>query len=331
MHSWTGLLEQSQCFGKLDHLLYGGLIRGVLKILRGNKLYSKRLSTVFFIVLPLIALLLTGLFLLNRNSGVRMLCPVDRYFLNETLKEAVALSKNDEDWSALCAVKGRNYDYRWLLQSSGLIKIAHRLGEYDNPNTLAAFQNSRAKGFSFFEVDLWLDENDVIRCHHGPEKPTPLKEGSCTFDRLVNFLGDSEYVLLDIKTDFFKTSAAILIHLENNPYSKQVIFQLNLPGHVEQFSRWVENYQLAGPIVAAYRSSRSLNHVYNGIDKTGIKVFAFSIDRIPAFTGDRNGEIERFIYPVRDCTEMRMAKKMARLGQLKGIYVQNSLICEEES
>ena len=91
-------------------------------------MYSKRLRAVLIFVSPFIALLLIGLFLSNRTREVGIPCPGDRYFLNETLKEAVALSKDDEDWSTLCTVKGQDYDYRWLVQSSGLIKIAHRLG-----------------------------------------------------------------------------------------------------------------------------------------------------------------------------------------------------------
>ena len=196
---------------------------------------------------------------------------------------------------------------------------------------MAAFQDSRRKGFFFFEVDLWLDENDVIRCHHGPDKPKPLEEGGCTFERLMNILGDGEYVILDIKTDFLITSAAILRHLEDNPRSKQMIFQLYLPEHVREFSRWVEKYQLAGPMAISYRSSRSLNHINNGIAVAGLKAFSFSIEQIPTLARDRKGEVGRFVYPVLNCRQMRMAEQLARLGQLKGIYLKNSLLCEEDS
>lgn len=285
----------------------------------------------FSIVLGLFALILGGVFLSNKESVFRILHHVDQNYLGESLKEVTALFKSEEDWSALSVAKGQSFDYRWLSLSPDLIKIAHRLGDYDNPNTLTAFQNSRNEGFIFFEVDLWLDATGVLRCYHGPKKPGPLKSGSCTFQRLIDFLHDGEYVILDIKTDFLKTSTAILKHVENNPYSQQIIFHLYLPEHVEHFSHWAKSYQLAGPIVAAYKSSRSVNHIYHGIGTTGLRAFAFPIDRLPAFNADSKSEIMWFIHPVRSCSEMNMARKMSEATQLKGIYVKNSLKCEDES
>jgi hypothetical protein len=270
----------------------------------------------------LAAAILVIFMFLQREQVFYALRYVDKNYLNETLKDFRAQLQSDEDWSSLPEAVA--YDYRWLEAYDGdeFIRIAHALGGRGDANTFAAYEAATRKGYRLFEVDLWLDENKRIRCHHGPEKPNPLDAESCTLDRLLARLSPGEYLVLDIKTDFFETSRVIIDGLKNTPEIEKIIFQLYLPDHIAQFSLWMETYPLAGPIVTAYSSSRSLNHVYKAVEKSGIKAMSFPIERLPAIKADR--KIRLFAHPIANCDDI---KKLSLEG-VHGAYVKNDLDCD---
>jgi|GEM_PF-2762915 len=260
---------------------------------------------------------------MNNDKVFRAVRYIDKNYLSESLKDMRAQVMDDEDWSSIEVVG--DYDYRWLEAESGLVRIAHGLGGEKNSNTFSAFQNARVNGgFSVFEVDLWLDKENIVRCHHGPDEPAALDDNDCTFDRLIARLVAHEYLVLDIKTDFFKTATEILKFLKSEDKANRIIFQLYKPEHLRKFAHWSKTYSLAGPIVTAYNSSRSLNHIFRAIEPAGIRAFTFPIARAPSVTRKKNG-VSFFVHPVKNCNDM----KQVHMRAFNGIYVRRRLFCEQ--
>jgi len=243
---------------------------------------------------------------------------VDKHYLGEALKDLKARFETDEDWHV--ASKPRRYNYEWLENADSPIFIAHGLGGRGNANSYAAFEESRALGFGLFELDIFLDNQGYLRCHHGPEAPEPFSGNDCTLPALMERLQDDEFIVLDIKTPFAETAAAIIEQTKEHRHSERLIFQLYFPEQIAIFHQYMELVPLAGPIISVYNSKRSLNHAFRGIQKSGIKAFAFPYPRMPALT-EQDQDITLFTFHVKNC---RMQKDAFANG-IDGIYIRNDL------
>jgi hypothetical protein len=88
--------------------------------------------------------------------------------------------------------------------------VAHALGSYAAPNALSGFRHSLAQGASLFEVDVYLDSQNILRCHHGPDIPKPIRSGECELGSLLKLVPEHRFLILDIKTDFVRTADRVI-------------------------------------------------------------------------------------------------------------------------
>lgn len=257
-----------------------------------------------------------------RWGGVKQrLHDIDAVLFHEAFKDAAGRLIAHEDWSR-AAPFGRPQDYRWLAQRTPLIPIAHALGETTgDANSLAALRRSVAAGFAFFEVDLWL-EGDQVRCFHGPQAPPPMTTGGCTFDALMESLPRDAWLVLDIKTDFLATGARIVESLRASGRADHVIFQLYFPEQTAIFDRWQATLPLAGPIVTIYNARRSAATIADQSVRVGARAFTLPVSRLPAL-GHRPDVLAVFVHPIDDCASLAEA----RVFGVRGVYMENNLGC----
>lgn len=246
----------------------------------------------------------------------------DINFFQEKIKDISGVWIFQENWSDVAKLDGE-LDYSWLNSAAKPVLIAHALGASGAPsqNTLAEMNKSIDKGLRLMEIDLWLDENSVLRCHHGPGQPEKFKNGDCRFEDALELAVKSDSrLILDIKTDFTKTGN-ILVERVNSLHASRVIFQLYKPEQIQQFSKWHQTKPFAGPIVTLYLARRSVNHVYESVIPLGIKALTIPIQRLPALNyGYR--DITVLTHPVHDCEAFLAAEKVG----VEGFYVTSSIV-----
>jgi hypothetical protein len=244
---------------------------------------------------------------------------IDRHVLDERIRDVVGRLYYHENWSEPYHFTGA-LDYTWMTAGNNIL-IAHALGAATRPdeNTLSAMQASFDRGIRIFEVDLWLDAEGYVRCHHGPATPPAYRQGACLWQQVLSkAVAFDGWVVLDIKTDFRATAETILASLPDRAAAKHVIFQLYHPGDLPLFAHWATEYPLAGPIVTAYLARRSLQHIARSIALTEIRALTIPLER-RKFLGNLPTGLNLFVHPVHDCAAFRAAQPA------KGVYVTNDL------
>ncbi|XHS80299.1 hypothetical protein ACFJGW_10065 [Burkholderiaceae bacterium UC74_6] len=253
---------------------------------------------------------------------------MDIHWWSETLKDTWGRVRYGEDWGALQPLPS-GLDYRWLDGSPKPILIAHALGESEqtSQNTIAALDRAVASGLKLLEIDVWLDTDGRLRCHHGPSKPLPWVPGECTLaDALHAAAQHQAWLILDIKTDFPTAGAAIVQEFANDPAATQLIFQLYRPADVVLFSTWAKQLPLPGPIVTAYRARRSLEHIAGEAPRLGIHAFTMPLYRLAALNG-AHPPMALLVHPVHDCDAVREAERFG----MDGYYLSTQLLLELRS
>lgn len=255
------------------------------------------------------------------NAIKQRLHDVDTVVFHEAFKDAAGRLIAHEDWSRVAPFT-RRQDYGWLAQRAPLVAIAHALGETTGEaNSLEALRRSVGAGFTFFEVDLWL-EGDRVRCFHGPEAPPPLARGGCTFDALMDALPKDAWLVLDIKSDFQVTGARIIESLHASGRADHVIFQLYLPEQIAMFNRWQATLPLPGPIVTIYNARRSATTIAEQSARFGARALTLPMSRLAGFER-RPDALAVFVHPIDDCASL----DQARAAGVRGVYMENNLGC----
>lgn len=252
---------------------------------------------------------------------------IDINFFGERMKDATGRYLFHEDWNELALVKNK-LDYSWLIVDRKPILIAHALGASSLPsqNTLPALDASIKNGLRLMEIDIWLDDNGQIRCHHGPGLPEPFKLGDCTFEDALSISAQNQiWLVLDIKTDFKITGKEIVkrTSIQDAPH---IIFQLYKPEHVEIFSMWHLEKPFAGPIITLYLARRSIDYVQKKMHGTVFKVLTIPSHRLAAMNF-KSDQIKIFTHPVHNCENFIDLKKY----KLDGFYVINETSKEIEA
>jgi len=257
---------------------------------------------------------------------------IDREILGESVRDFRAQLTGADEWH-LTLPLSRSLDYRWVeLAGSGELRVAHALGAAGTAaaNTLPAAVAALTAGFSLLEVDVWLDSEDALRCHHGPEAPVPDPGDACTLARLLALLQSHPRIklILDIKTDFDRTGAAVLRLLDRlGPLAtQQTIFQLYHPRHLNAFSHWAEGRALPGPIVTTYLSPWSLGHVELELPRLNVQAFTFPFYRRAALAKRPLVGPSRLVHPIHDCSSLAAARHLG----VKGIYTVTALRCDSD-
>lgn len=279
------------------------------------KLYPRILLIFFFTIL-----------LLFSSALKPIVHKLDNSFLSEHLLDLYGVFVKKQDWTtAEPLLREMNYEWLKLDQNLSFLRVAHALGHVPQRDTEDALLNSLGEGFQVMEVDLWLDQDGYLRCHHGPDLPTTYVKGDCLFSTLLQYSNiNNFYLILDIKSNFVATGNKIISELQGQNSAKNIIFQLYLPEHLRIFNKWSKQSPLlAGPIVTSYNSHRSLNHILSNLSRLKIRAFAFPLDRINALTITRPTDIILFTHPVHDCTSLKTAKD----EKIRGIYRSSTLSC----
>lgn len=280
--------------------------------------------------LVLLCLLLTVicLILFQRHELVRWIRFADDQWAGQRLRDVVGRLYWHEDWSEVPTA--RFYDYRWI-PDAGELWIAHALGASGMPeqNSLRAYRDAKIKGYRFFEVDIWLTRDGLLRCHHGPGEPlavrsaaAPSDDEECEFGQLLGHLTADDYLVLDLKTEFEATGGALLVAAAAKGATGRLIFQLYQPTDLRQFAHWQRQYHLVGPIVTMYRAHLPIWRALPPLQSNGYRAIAVpldSVDHIPTSIGP----IFLLSHPVHDCATLARLRSQA----IHGFYSNSTLGC----
>jgi hypothetical protein len=271
-----------------------------------------RIASVFlqFVVAAAVVALLAAL-----PRAVRY---IDVHVLHEVLRDAWGRLAWQESWATATPLPS-SLDYSWLDRAPRPIRIAHALGAagVSEQNTLVALESAISIGAQIVEVDLWLDVDGRLRCHHGPESPVPFTPGDCEFSVLLDRLSHTQaFVMLDIKTDFARAGAQAVAIAASRAVSERVVFQLYRPEDVAQFGAWATRERLAGPVITAYLSHRGLPYLAAQAKRLRIGALAVPYQRLPALDASSAG-VPVLVHPVHDCAAWRSAV----LAGATGLYV----------
>jgi glycerophosphoryl diester phosphodiesterase len=269
------------------------------------------------------ALLLLALLLILAAPWIKRLVRwADVQWFDETLSDRWADWRHGEDWSGLPPLH-TGLSYAWLAQAGNPVLIAHALGESDSPgqNTLGAMQRSLQAGLRILEIDIWLDDQGILRCHHGPSAPPPASAEACTLEQALEVAAAHDaWLVLDIKTDYASTGRLIVQRFARNPAADRLIFQLYRTEDVLLFNQWASGMPLPGPIVTTYLARRSLGHVAMHAQRIGVRAFAFPLERRAAFKSS-HGALKVLVHPVHNCAAVRAAQEIGA----DGFYVTSHL------
>lgn len=272
----------------------------------------------------LLGLVLLGPLLLWPLS--KLVVYADMMWFHEKLRQFYGEHIAKENWLSVPTLPA-GMDYRWMDADGQMLRIGHALGYSGTElgNELSAVPKTRARRISVLEVDLWLTDDGSLRCFHGPGVPGPLLSQTCTFDRLLSITQESgEYLVLDIKTDFKRTTTAIDSVLQGMPTQRRrIVFQLYRPSDVKTFLTLPGVKTFAGPIVTAYVARSSLDRVREGAIRAGIKAFTFPLQRRAALSPLASTDIGLFVHPVHSCDDVALAKRHGYAG----IYTLAELSC----
>lgn len=252
--------------------------------------------------------------------GQRLLHELDQRWLGERLMDGLARLSKAEDWASAAALE-RPQDYRWRAQAT---RIAHALGEArtDGANTVAALERSYRASLRVFEVDL-MRVDGVLRCQHGPEQSARWRDGDCRLEGLLDALPADGWLVLDIKNDFAAAAQQAIAIARARDRLHQLVFQLYHPGHLAQFNRWqADAPALAGPLITAYLSHRSVDHIAHHARRAGVEALTLPLPRARAYR-ERPAGLGLYVHPVHDCA----AATQARAAGAQGSYTLNTLAC----
>lgn len=246
-------------------------------------------------------------------------------FFRQEIRDFSSYTIYNENWEILEGVKF-SYNYSWIENKNRPIYIAHALGYSGEKfeNSIFGYKLSKISGFDFFEVDLWLDSNNNLRCHHGPEQPPPISSGQCTFGNLLKLAClDKSFLILDIKTDFLLTTKEIEKFLHKD-CSRFVIFQLYKSNDFFIFDEISKKFELPGPIYTYYMTRRNIDKVINVLSKTGVRAVAFPTS-IEFNKSSYYKNISFFVHPVYNCTDFMKVDDYGFVG----LFTKNKFFTSE--
>ncbi len=243
---------------------------------------------------------------------LELLHPFFQGDLIRALKNSYYIILRGEWWSLTSNYSLKKLDYDWQSKLKEVGFVAHGLGDYNQINDLNVAYQSAKKGARFLEVDLFLDDNNILRCHHGPELPKPYKSDDCDFNKLINFINKNHsFLILDIKNKFKNSSDIIYkqVALQKNSddLAKKIIFQLMKPMDIKTFTKMASTsrFTWSAPILTLHRT-----HTYFDVVKDRkpdfINAITISWDRRKEITLGK--ELILMTHPMKSCTDFFQSK-----------------------
>jgi hypothetical protein len=281
------------------------------------------MAVIAALLLALVALLSSTA---GRHAAVHGVRWFDDHVCGQWLREIWGRLRWREDWSAAADVQ--NMDYGWLPDRQS-VRIAHALGAAGLPlqNSLQAFHASALVGFRLMEVDLWLDPQGHLRCHHagGPQDgvaATAVNECDATdlFSAVSRTPG--VWLVLDLKSGFAETGRAALDAAHRVGVDGRLIFQLYQPEDSIVFAEWRRTFPLPGPIITTYRAHRPIWSVLPAVEALGYRAVALPLDSVPMIPRSHSG-VRLLAHPVHDCNLLQGLQSTG----ISGFYMLNDLPC----
>lgn len=251
----------------------------------------------------------------------------DDHICGQWLREIWGRLRWHEDWSGMVDVHG--LDYSWLPDERP-VRIAHALGAAGEPlqNSLKAFDTSVKAGFKLMEVDLWLDPQRHLRCHHaevgGVEGMAAPAVSECDATGLFAALARTPdvWLVLDLKSGFAETGDTALQAARQANVDDRLIFQIYQPSDSQTFEVWRKTYPLPGPIVTTYRAHRPIWSVLPAVQAKGYRAVALPLDSVPMIPAGHGGA-RLLVHPVHDCGSLQRLQASG----ISGFYMLNHLSC----
>ena len=249
------------------------------------------------------------------TMGLPMLRWLDVAFFHERVRDGWGRLASNEEWSALAPLPA-GLDWAWFDSAGQPVRIAHALGDPQQAsnNTLEAYERSRARGFRLFEVDIALDDAGRERCFHGPGTPPPFEPRTgCTFARLLELaIRDHTWLVIDTKDAFEPMAEAVLARAIQMHAAHRVVFQLYSPSDVDWYRRRALPAGAAAPIVTAYRSRRSANHIGAQLPRLHLRVLTVPAGKLGALA-EIDGSVALLTHPLHSCAQWIEARGLARV------------------
>lgn len=260
---------------------------------------------------------------------------IDLDFLHERLQDAYGQIFTDEDWAKAVPLPTK-LDQSWLSTTpqGEPFYIAHALGASGTAleNTYTAFAAAAAAGFRLYEVDISTDGKGRLRCHHGPTPPAAFdKSHSCTFDRLLPMIDAVDgWVVLDIKSEFEPTAEKILQVAKSLKLERRVIFQLYYARQLAWFAAAARNAPLPMPVITAYSSKRSANHIIRNAQRLGARVVTIPTEKLTALETVPPGLL-LFTHPVHSCSDWKILRHDIKIDGMYATTNMKDAGCKQSS
>ena len=235
---------------------------------------------------------------------------IDEEYFNSNIRNFYGHYIKKEYWN----LEDINFTENNILKYSkdNFINIAHSLGgrNTDKENSYEALDISLTRGFKFFEVDIFLDPDGNLNCSHDEPKFKTL----CNLEDLLRKVhAKKSYLIIDIKSDFYKTFNLIAKKAESkdDPMWSSLILQIYKPKELEHYSKSAAHKRFFNPpIISTYKSHRKISDTCKELTNTGIDTIAISTKKA-RFQNSACEEFNIIIHPVQSCAEIAEFKNIS--------------------
>lgn len=243
---------------------------------------------------------------------------IDEEYFDSNIRNIYGYYIKKEYWD----LKDASFMENNILQYSNnnFVNIAHGLGarNTDQENSYEAFNYSLTRGFKFFEVDIFLDYDGNLNCSHDE----PKFKSFCNLEDLLRKVhARKSYLIIDIKSDFYKTFNLIaeIAESTDDPIWTSLILQIYKPKELEHYSKSLAHKRFFNPpIISTYKSNRKISGICKELTNTGIDTIALAKNKA-RFHDSSCEEFNIIIFPVQSCGEI------LDFNNISGIFTNNEI------
>ena len=233
---------------------------------------------------------------------------IDNVYFEEYFKDLNGKYLYKEKW---IKINDEKLDYSWLKKYSF---ISHGL-EVLTSNKKCNIKLD-AMTISLYELNFTTVNNTLYILND---------QVKCDKILLLKILNKSEnnFIIIDIKDDFKKTSNLIIKYAKKNNFLDKLIFQIYKPNDLIIFFKLKNKYSiLPGPLITSYKSRRSINYLTKISISNKIKVLTIPISKSKNF--HKNKDLFYFTHSIHNCDQFFKSMKNKKIS---GIYYDPNLQC----
>ena len=231
---------------------------------------------------------------------------IDNKYFNEKIKDFVGKHFYKEIWFNL---NSKELNYNWINKYS---IIVHGLEVLANENSCEIHTN--INNFNLFELNIISEQNNLIVMNNNHR---------CDKKVILDLINKKNFLIIDIKDDFDKTSDLILNFAKKNNIVDKLIFQLYQPGDLIKFFDKKKQFDtLPGPLITSYKSRRSIDYLTKISLINKIKVLTIPKSKSKYFF--KSSELFYFTHSVYNCESFFRIRKIKKIS---GIYLDPNIKC----